>query len=141
MKRPTSNDFVLLFRTYWDSYDAAIQSYCQDLEDQFKAERESVDELSLHCQDLELRLKRAEDGIRNIKVFAEEREEISVYIANIAWACDEILKDLGKEDRMTNSIDPVVRGLRHAEEIIAKGPNGPAWPDISSHQIKAKVKP
>jgi len=141
MKRPTSNDFVLLFRTYWERYDAAIQSYCQALEDQFKAERESVDELSLHCQDLELRLKQAEDGIRNIKVFAEEREEISVYIANIAWACDEILKGLGKEDRALDSIDPVVRGLRHAEEIIAKGPNGPPWPDISPHQIKAEVKP
>jgi len=47
--------------------------------------------------ELEARLKRAEGGIRNIKVFAEEREEISVYMANIVWACDEVLKGLGKE--------------------------------------------
>ena len=100
MKRPTSNDFVLLFRTYWERYDEAIQSYCQDLEDQLKAERASVDELSLHCQELEARLK-------------------------------------GE----AASIDPVVRSLRHAEEIIAQGPNGLAWPDISPHQIKAEVKP
>ena len=50
----------------------------------------------------------------------------------------EALKGLGKEDRVTDSIDPVVRSLRHAEEIIAQGPNGLAWPDISSHQIKAE---
>ena len=86
MARPTSGDFVLLFRTYWERYDAAIQNYCQELEDQLKAERVSVNELSLHCQDLEARLKQAEEALKSIKVFAD-----------IAWACDEALKGLGKK--------------------------------------------
>ena len=38
------------------------------------------------------------------------------------------------EDRV-DSIDPVVRCLRQAEETIAKGPNAPAMPDISPNQI------
>ena len=111
MKRPTSNDFVLLFRTYWNSYDAAIQSYCQDLE---------------------ARLKRAEGLLRKC-IYQHVPKNIPLY-----HMIKEALKDLGKEDRMTDSIDPIVRSLKHAEEIIAKGPNGPAWPDISPHQIKAE---
>jgi len=132
MKRPTSNDFVLLFRTYWNSYDAAIQSYCQDLEAQLKAEQKSVNELSLHCQDLEARLKRAEGLLRKC-IYQHVPKNIPLY-----HMIKEALKDLGKEDRMTDSIDPIVRSLKHAEEIIAKGPNGPPWPDISPHQIKAE---
>ena len=52
MKRPTSNDFVLVFRTYWSEYDVAIQSYCNGLE----------------CEkaDLEVRLKQTENLLRNI---------------------------------------------------------------------------
>ena len=50
-----------------------------------------------HALTLEARLKQAEEALKNIKTFADERAECSVYLANIAWACDEALKGLGKE--------------------------------------------
>ena len=46
---------------------------------------------------LESRLEKTEEALKNIKTFADERAECSVYLANIAWACNEILKGLGKE--------------------------------------------
>ena len=46
---------------------------------------------------LESRLEKTEEALKNIKTFADERAECSVYLANIAWACNEALKGLGKE--------------------------------------------
>ena len=50
-----------------------------------------------HALTLEARLEKTEEALKNIKTFADERAECSVYLANIAWACDEALKGLGKE--------------------------------------------
>uniref|UniRef100_A0A6M3JJ90 Uncharacterized protein n=1 Tax=viral metagenome TaxID=1070528 RepID=A0A6M3JJ90_9ZZZZ len=46
---------------------------------------------------LESRLEKTEEALKNIKTFADERAECSVYLANIAWACNEALEGLGKE--------------------------------------------
>uniref|UniRef100_A0A6M3K7X2 Uncharacterized protein n=1 Tax=viral metagenome TaxID=1070528 RepID=A0A6M3K7X2_9ZZZZ len=88
---------------------------------------------------LESRLKWAEDLLKSTldklyRLDFSKGSRLSILIDDL----EEALKGLGKEDRVTDSIDPVVRSLRHAEEIIAQGPNGLAWPDISSHQIKAE---
>jgi len=44
-----------------------------------------------------------------------------------------------KDEDRVDSIDPVVRALRQAEETIAKGPNAFAWKDHSLHCIKAEA--
>jgi hypothetical protein len=37
------------------------------------------------------------------------------------------------------SIDPIVRSLRYAEEIIKKGPHS-TWKDVSNNQLDGIVK-
>jgi len=78
-------------------------------------ERPEIEEIMLHCDrllsvsprvarklcdyasTLEARLEKTEEALKNIKTFADERAECSVYLANIAWACNEALEGLGKE--------------------------------------------